>query len=470
MNSKLDLREPVLWRMRKGIGVGWMRVVTLVLLDAVLLSLAWLIAQSYGTSLVSPWSTRDNPLSLLLILSIEIGSIASQGLYAPGEKHRDYLGTIKTLAFSHVLLLIIACIYQPDLFVSQSTFNLSWLLSTLLIVAGRLSVNFTLDYLRQQGIIRHPIFLICPLENTDKAIRLLQQEKCYDILGQTDTISLNKHGCAATVEKIRSLGVTQVFVCSWSRLKERMFLYWSLRNAGITLRILPIDLDSFTRKSEISMVGEVPSIQFSPPLIIGSDFWVKRCLDFCCSALLLLGISPLFLLITLLIKLDSPGPVFYKQTRIGLHGQEFKVWKFRTMVVNAEKLQKELEAQNEMKDGVLFKMKSDPRITRVGKFLRRYSLDELPQLINVFLGQMSLIGPRPLPVRDIQKMSPAHSIRHEVLPGITGLWQVSGRSDITNFEEVVGLDMFYIENWSLWLDWQILLRTIPAVFQKRGAY
>jgi lipopolysaccharide/colanic/teichoic acid biosynthesis glycosyltransferase len=140
------------------------------------------------------------------------------------------------------------------------------------------------------------------------------------------------------------------------------------------------------------------------------------------------------------------------------------------MYINADQLQKELEARNEMQDGVLFKMKDDPRITKVGKFLRRSSLDELPQLFNVLLGEMSLVGPRPLPLRDVQKFSEHHFIRQEVLPGITGLWQVSGRSNITSFEEVVRLDTFYIENWSIWLDMQILLRTALVLLQKKGAY
>jgi lipopolysaccharide/colanic/teichoic acid biosynthesis glycosyltransferase len=168
--------------------------------------------------------------------------------------------------------------------------------------------------------------------------------------------------------------------------------------------------------------------------------------------------------------MDSPGPIFFRQTRVGLHGNKFKVWKFRTMVQNAAQLQAVLEAQNEMKDGVLFKMKDDPRITRVGKFLRRYSLDELPQLFNVLVGEMSFVGPRPLPVRDVERFQERHFIRQEVLPGITGLWQVSGRSDITDFEKAVQLDLAYITNWSLWLDFKILLKTVQVVIGKSGAY
>ncbi|MCA1995372.1 MAG: sugar transferase, partial [Coleofasciculus sp. S288] len=237
-----------------------------------------------------------------------------------------------------------------------------------------------------------------------------------------------------------------------------------------TLHTLPIGLEPLYQQAELWMVGGLPTIKSSPPLITGIDFWIKRCFDFCSSAIALILASPIYLAIALLIKLDSPGPVFYKQTRIGLHGEQFKVWKFRTMVPNADQLQKELEARNEMKDGVLFKIKDDPRITRVGKVLRQYSLDELPQLFNVLFGQMSLVGPRPLPLRDVENFAEHHFLRHEVLPGITGLWQVSGRSDITSFEEAVRLDTIYIEHWSLWLDLKILLKTVEVIFQKRGAY
>ena len=140
------------------------------------------------------------------------------------------------------------------------------------------------------------------------------------------------------------------------------------------------------------------------------------------------------------------------------------------MVVNAAQLQATLESKNEMKDGVLFKMKDDPRITKIGGFLRQYSLDELPQIFNVLLGEMSLVGPRPLPIRDVERFKEWHYIRQEVLPGITGLWQVSGRSDITDFDEAVNLDIAYIANWSLWMDLKILLQTVNVVLHKTGAY
>lgn len=200
------------------------------------------------------------------------------------------------------------------------------------------------------------------------------------------------------------------------------------------------------------------------------NFRLKRLFDLSCTGAFLLIATPVYLLIALAIRLDSPGPVFYRQVRVGLNNRRFQMWKFRTMVVNAEHLQAELERYNQSKDGVMFKMPDDPRITRVGRFLRRYSLDELPQLFNVVAGQMSLVGPRPLPLRDVERFAEHHFQRHAVLPGITGMWQISGRSEITDFDEVLKLDLAYIECWSLMMDLEIILRTFRVVFLAKGAY
>jgi exopolysaccharide biosynthesis polyprenyl glycosylphosphotransferase len=199
------------------------------------------------------------------------------------------------------------------------------------------------------------------------------------------------------------------------------------------------------------------------------EFTIKRICDILAASLILLVISPLLLVVALLIKLESPGPIFYKQERGGLRNFNFRAWKFRSMVVNASELQKQLEAQNEVKGGVLFKIKDDPRITKVGKFIRRYSIDELPQLINVLLGEMSLVGPRPLPLRDLEKMPVSYLARHNVLPGITGLWQVKGRAHLDS-EEIFHWDSSYINNWSLALDFSILLQTIKVVLYREGSY
>jgi exopolysaccharide biosynthesis polyprenyl glycosylphosphotransferase len=203
---------------------------------------------------------------------------------------------------------------------------------------------------------------------------------------------------------------------------------------------------------------------------VAKGYFIKRLMDFFFAALFIVIFSPLYLLIAIIITLDSPGEVFYKEIRMGFHGKKFKIWKFRTMQSDAEKLQETLEHLNETKDGVGFKIKDDPRITRVGRFLRRSSLDELPQMINVIRGEMSLVGPRPFNMRDVGKFADHYFFRYEVLPGITGLWQVSGRSNILNFERVIELDIHYIKNWSIWLDIKILLKSIKVVLSAEGAY
>jgi len=196
---------------------------------------------------------------------------------------------------------------------------------------------------------------------------------------------------------------------------------------------------------------------------------VKLLMDFFGALVLLILLSPLFLVIAAAIKFVSPGPAFFKQQRSGLNGAPFTLYKFRTMVTNAEQFKHELEAMNEMR-GPVFKVTNDPRVTRIGRWLRRYSFDELPQLFNVLRGEMSLVGPRPLPVDEVKRFNDlAHRRRLSVKPGITCLWQISGRNQIADFKEWVRLDLEYIDNWSLWLDLKILLRTIPAVFAATGA-
>jgi exopolysaccharide biosynthesis polyprenyl glycosylphosphotransferase len=212
----------------------------------------------------------------------------------------------------------------------------------------------------------------------------------------------------------------------------------------------------------------VPLFELRPPAFIGMDWVVKRAFDLGVSCLVLLAGLPVWLLIAAAVKLTSRGPVFYRDTRIGLGEREFGMLKFRTMQSDAAGQQAQLEASNEA-DGPLFKIREDPRITGVGALLRRFSLDEIPQVWNVLRGEMSLVGPRPLPLRDYALLEPWHRKRYLVLPGITGLWQISGRSSL-DFDDLVRLDFYYLENWSIWLDITVLLKTIPAVVRGTGAY
>ena len=224
------------------------------------------------------------------------------------------------------------------------------------------------------------------------------------------------------------------------------------------------------RASFDEMMGQ-PLLIFRSTPETSWQMLAKNVLDFTGALLLLilLTVIPVMPLVALLIKLTSPGPIFFRQQRSGLNGAPFNIWKFRTMVTNTEQFKHELESMNEMR-GPVFKITKDPRITPLGKWLRKYSLDELPQLLNVLRGEMSLVGPRPLPVDEVKRFNDlAHRRRLSVKPGLTCLWQVSGRNQISDFKDWVRLDLEYIDNWSIWLDLLILLRTVPAVFAGTGA-
>lgn len=469
-NLSLDLRSPATASLRRGIAIDGLRVLTLILLDVAILTLILQLAETQFDYLDIAWSSKTTLFSLLPIGAMEAGFIAARGLYGAGSKRRDYWGLIQALTLSQLFLFLMISVYRPSQLGEWIHFIPVWFVSIVAVCVGRMATDVTIRLFRKRGVCRYPVFLISHADDVQKAKTLLRHENRYNLVGWLDISSLEGDSWQATVERIRRSGVSEVFLCPHTPVKNLMFLYWSLRNAGITLHVTSLGVEPFARKSEFWTIGKVPSTTFAPPLITGSDFWIKRSFDFCSGLLILLLASPIYLGLALLIKLDSPGPIFYRQVRIGLRGRQFKVWKFRTMYTNADKMQKELEAMNQTKDGILFKIKDDPRVTRVGKIIRQYSLDELPQVFNVLVGEMSLVGPRPLPVRDVERFAKHHHIRHEVLPGITGLWQVSGRSDIDDFEDVVALDITYIENWSLWLDLRILLETVRVVLQKTGAY
>jgi exopolysaccharide biosynthesis polyprenyl glycosylphosphotransferase len=237
---------------------------------------------------------------------------------------------------------------------------------------------------------------------------------------------------------------------------------------GVTVHVAPSTMEILVDRAEFVPGESVPLFTLRPPVFEGIEYAVKRSFDLVLASVGLVVISPVLLTIALAIKLSSRGPVIYRSIRPGMAGKPFHCFKFRTMREHADQIQTDLESLNEL-SGALFKIRKDPRLTNVGRFLRRYSLDELPQLLNVVRGEMSLVGPRPLPMRDFEKLEDWHKKRYLVLPGITGLWQVSGRAEL-DFDDLVRLDFLYLERWSIFLDLSILLKTIPAVLSRRGAF
>ncbi len=237
---------------------------------------------------------------------------------------------------------------------------------------------------------------------------------------------------------------------------------------GVKVRIAPRTAELLIERGEYVPGQGVPLFEVRPPAFAGAEWATKRTFDLAVGVGIVIVGLPLWLLIAAAVRFTSRGPVFYADERVGLGEHTFRMLKFRTMVAGADRQQEPLERANEA-SGALFKIRKDPRVTPVGRILRRLSLDEVPNVVNVLRGEMSLVGPRPLPLRDYERLEPWHRRRYNVLPGVTGLWQVSGRSDLS-FDDLVRLDFYYLENWSIWLDVSILLKTPIAVFSQRGAY
>lgn len=238
---------------------------------------------------------------------------------------------------------------------------------------------------------------------------------------------------------------------------------------GITVRIVTDLFDMKYSRTHVTSLGTLPMITFHSISLNNLQLFIKRCIDIVGALVGIILISPIFIITAIAIKIYSPGPVLFIQDRVGINGRTFKLYKFRSMYIDAEEKKAELIDQNQMKGDFMFKIKNDPRITPIGRFIRKTSIDELPQFINVLKGEMSLVGTRPPTLDEVSKYKSYHWRRISIKPGMTGMWQVSGRSDIVDFDEVVKLDVKYIDEWSLWLDIKILLKTMLTVLRKKGA-
>jgi len=265
----------------------------------------------------------------------------------------------------------------------------------------------------------------------------------------------------------RSLFVDEIFLSVPADKKLVISLVEGARAAGIDVRVVPDLYDGLAWNAPVEYIGQFPTIPLHRRDFPLGAFLFKRLIDITLSSIAVLVASPIMLGIAIAIRMDGPGPIFYGAQRIGRKGRTFTCFKFRTMVTDADKLKADLEHMNE-REGVLFKIVNDPRITKVGKVLRKYSLDELPQLFNVLRGDMSLVGPRPPIASEVEQYDLAHLRRLDVLPGITGLWQVEARQD-PSFDSYISLDSAYVENWTVWLDLKILARTIGVVFSGTGS-
>ncbi|MBX3011066.1 MAG: sugar transferase [Caldilineaceae bacterium] len=388
------------------------------------------------------------------------------------------IGTATTLAV--VILSGINLVYQP-LSYSRLLFLYTAILITCLLGLSRLLIVGARLYLRQYGIGVKRVLLIGAGDVGRMVMRtvMARPELGYQVVGflddnvtkgQTDIGPFKALGPLENCQEVVTQhAIDHVIIClPWQSHRMIQRLLYMCERQQIRAQIVPDVFQLTKHQLEVEEIDGIPLLGTRALSIQGWNLIVKRAVDLVATILAGLLSLPLLGLIALAIRLDSAGPVIYRQTRIGKNGKAFTCYKFRSMVTDADELRNTLTNRNEA-TGPLFKVRNDPRQTRVGRWLRRYSLDELPQLYNVLRGEMSWVGPRPNLPHEVEQYQEWHKKRLSVSPGITGLWQVSGRSDLT-FDEMVLLDIYYVENWSLALDLHILLRSIPAVFQGRGAY
>jgi exopolysaccharide biosynthesis polyprenyl glycosylphosphotransferase len=399
------------------------------------------------------------------------------GLYAE-RGHRAGVGRIVgSLSLVAVLALAFA-IGTDHQFRTYGLVPTAFLLTVVLI--GLLRASYEVlsgEAMRVAGVRRRAILVGegPSLSHLHQAVGSNRSGITYDFLGVvTDGVGDGTLPVLGSIESLPAVlggaGPVDELILTDSDFGDRQLLdiVEQAHRRGVQVRLAPKTTALLTERAEYIPGQGTPLFELRPPAFAGTDWVLKRTFDVAVSALVVVIGLPIWLAFAAAIKLGSRGPVLFRDRRIGLNEQPFMMFKFRTMYADAAAQQAQLEAENEA-EGPLFKIRDDPRVTPVGRFLRRFSLDEIPQVLNVLRGEMSLVGPRPLPVRDYERLEAWHRKRYLVLPGMTGLWQIAGRADLS-FDDLVRLDFYYLENWSIWLDISVLAKTVPAVIAARGAY
>ena len=416
---------------------------------------------------------RILPLASVVLVLV----FARARLYHGRERRGHAARVIGSTAIATLIVAALVIAAGND-FSTYYVFYASFVAVAALSVALRAShASLTALYFDVMKVERRALLVGPPALTTDIAASLQRTQSGrslpYRVVGRYEFFDTGPDGdhkpSAALRDALRTGEVDEVIIAgAMGADAPALELLEECRTRGIPVRLAPTATELLSHTLRAVPAPGLPLFDLHPPVLSGAAFLTKRAFDMVVSVLTLLVTWPILLAAAIAIKLEDRGPVLFRSRRVGVEESPFDCLKLRTMTVDAQERLQALEAQNEA-DGALFKMRADPRVTRVGKFLRRFSIDELPQLFNVIRGEMSLVGPRPLPERDFALLDAVHKKRYLVLPGMTGLWQVSGRSEI-GFDELVRLDFSYIESWSIWLDIEILLRTIPTVVFKRGAW
>ncbi|HBH45954.1 MAG: hypothetical protein A2445_00755 [Candidatus Jacksonbacteria bacterium RIFOXYC2_FULL_44_29] len=409
-----------------------------------------------------------NYLAILAIIGlIGLAFFNFAGLYQPREIKKFFNQAIKVfLATTACISALVIFLFfrQEALFASRFLILASWILSILLIIFARGLVRAIRRHLLKYKIGAKPVIVVGQDRNTQHFISEINKrpEWGFMIVGQVHTLD-------ALADKVRDITVESVILTDLNLSREQVNDYLEFcQTRHLDFSYAADMLSANLHNIEMDAIAGFPLIEIKRTPLEGWGRVKKRAIDILFSALAILILFIPGVIIGLIIKITSPGSIFVKLTRVGEQSKLFKIYKFRSMVQNADQIKPQLLSLSE-RQGPLFKMKNDPRITRVGKFLRRFSLDELPNFINALKGEMSLVGPRPHEPAEVNQYKNSDRKLLNIKPGVTGLAQISGRSNLP-FDEEVRLDLYYIENWSLKLDLTILLKTLPAVlFKKDGA-
>jgi exopolysaccharide biosynthesis polyprenyl glycosylphosphotransferase len=464
------------------------------LLDPGILTISFLVAAVLTwhltgfTSFAAFFSMRIKVMNILLFLGLFYFwhvIFTAAGLYGSrrlGERKEELGVVLKATLAGALVLGFVAALFRVQM-ITPVFILVFWIVAASAIVLSRLALREFLRRARIRGRnLRHLLIIGTNSRALDFACTLeARPELGYHLVGFVDEPWSGNREFAKIGRPIvsdlehfsdflreRVIDEVAVALPMKSYYSQAARIVAQCQEHGVIVRVLASLFDLQRGWVSNSQFDGMPVATISPHSSEGWPMICKRVLDILVSLFLLLLLAPLFAVAALLIRLDGAGPVFFVQDRVGLNKRRFQMYKFRTMVGDAEKKQTELEFLNEA-DGPVFKIKNDPRITRLGKYLRKTSIDELPQLLNVLRGDMSLVGPRPLPIRDYQGFEQDWVRRRfSVPPGITCLWQVNGRSSLS-FKEWMELDLDYIDHWSLWLDVKLIARTIPAVWKGVGA-
>jgi len=464
-----------------------MGLLLLLIGDAALVGGTFLAAYHARLAFLSAFSQSIKPTALAdyqalvpFVVTIKLLCFHLTGLYGHRERLAEVWPELTKAAVLASGLLLIGVFWNKSVDYSRIVFALDCGLSILVLICWRAVTLAVRRNMRRRGVGLRNLLVVGRSAVADQLVCLLIAQPelglrpCGYLAEQaappSDSPALELLGPpAALVEMVRQHKIDELLLaepvsadCSWLGALS------DCEDMGLEIKLIPTFASLVTGHARTVNLDGIPLLGIQPQVISGWNLVVKEVEDFILSLIALMVAAPMLALIALAIKRDSKGPILFSHDRIGKHGKRFTMYKFRTMREGAEQELERLVEQNE-KQGAIFKIKDDPRLTRFGRWLRRSSLDELPQLLNVLKGEMSLVGPRPLPPYEVDLEDPWHQARMKVLPGITGLWQVNGRSD-TAFEQMVHWDLTYSHGWSLWLDFTILLRTIPVVLFKKGAY